>query len=385
MMRGSRLLLAALLLAAAPAFADSWNVEVLPHEAAWSVTSIGSVNEAGDAVGRYGLTGFLDPHALLWESGSGTYTDIAAEVGGLPAGYVHSFALGINNNGIVGGTVADGPLNTATQAAILWDVNAKTWQLVHPGLAGFDSSRIAAVNDLGFAVGDVINLGAPFPNPQRAYLWTPGGTDDRLLPIDPAFDGSNASELNNSGFVAGWFNDTATFASNAVLWAPDDSFTDIHPKLVAANPDIFWSRAFGISESGLVSGTSWDATFTTGRPWTWDPATDTLTLLDKGGAVGAIGSQNQGSFMAGAVGPFNDAFPAVWVDGELNVLDRLPQFTSMFAFVVNSGGVVAGDGNSPDGNRAWIGTPIPEPGLFALCLLGLGAAWMRRPRAQMSR
>jgi uncharacterized membrane protein len=161
MARHWTLVVAALLCVAAPAFPDglSWNVQLLPDEPDWLSTSAGGVNANADAVGRYTTTAWTRPHAVLWERGSGTYTDIATLFGGLPSGYQFSFANAINDNGLIGGGLFTSRTNLSftRRAAAIWDRNTGQTHVVHPSVPGFDSSGISELNNAGVAVGELFN------------------------------------------------------------------------------------------------------------------------------------------------------------------------------------------------------------------------------------
>jgi len=304
----------------------TWDIEILPDNPSWTFSIAEGMNEDADVVGRYGIG--TETHAVLWELGSSGFVDVESAFGGLPAGAVNSFAEAINDTGLIGGTIANGPLAFGTkQEAIIWDRNTLSNTVIHPTGTGFDSSRIAALNDTGIGAGHLINLTGVPPSPS-AYVWDASdlsAVSGRLLPEPAGFeDFSFALDVNESGFVAG-FAAGSTFSpsgpiGHALVWAPDDTITDLHPKLVAVEGDIVSSRALGVSDDGVVAGIAFDATFAQRWAFKWDMATDKVTLLDRGGEAFAVANGVAGRFIGGSIGDGPGSLGAIWVDE--NSLDR---------------------------------------------------------------
>jgi probable HAF family extracellular repeat protein len=120
------------------------------------------INDTGDTVGWANTAGDATNHAVLWQNGRTTPTDL-----GVIAGYADSIAFAINSQGqIVGcsGCFQNGP-------AVLWEngdmVDLNTLVPPHPGvqLIGGD----AYINDRG----EIVTSGILSNGDNHAFLLTP--------------------------------------------------------------------------------------------------------------------------------------------------------------------------------------------------------------------
>jgi len=165
-----------------------------------------AINDLGQVAGRSG-TAF--GRAFLWQEDTGM-----VDIGDLPDGRGHTFALGMNNNGQV-----VGQSSTATgDFAFRWQDGVMVGLGDLPG--GFDYSIAMDINNRGQVVGQSSNSAG-----DHAFLWQHGVITD-LGDLEGGSGYSFATGINNSSQVVGWSADRADIGitSSAVLWQDDEIF-----------------------------------------------------------------------------------------------------------------------------------------------------------------
>lgn len=273
------------------------------------------INRLGQAVGRSGYMTGGDTRAVVWQSGGVDVIDP-------PPGGDYSAAFGINDAGVVVGTVNTGTatrgfrwsrdggmqqlgtlpgdnggeafdINKAGQVvgassgpqgirAVLWRLDGRIQNL--GTLPGGNVSKAAAINDLGQVVGASTSVGG-----NRAFLWTSSGGMQALGTL-PGHTESEASGINNRGHVVGYSR--GPHGTRAFLWTSTGGMRDL-----GTLPGGNFSRAYGINNLGGVVGTS---TSSAGlRAFVWTPSsgmqdlnttiTGLATLLSEAHAINDAG------------------------------------------------------------------------------------------------
>jgi probable HAF family extracellular repeat protein len=258
-------------------------------------------------------------------------------LGTFPGGS-NSEAYDINAQGVVVGIsgIQIGPL-PETSHAFRWDaVNLMQDLGDLPG--GRDYSAAFAINASGAIVGHSEGDGGMY-----GFKWTSGAGMIQLNDLAGAHAFAEAYDLNDSGQIVGLGTTTAdptvaNFGVHAVLW--DNSTTPIDLGELPGGDDYSTARA--------------------------------INNLN-----GVVGYSDVGGF---------HAFKWTTADGmvDLNALvNDLPNgWTLTKALDINDAGQIVGNAMTPDGTRAFLLTPIPEPPTFwltALCAL-LARRLVARPR-----
>lgn len=187
-------------------FGVIWNTDgsiqkLLPFSGDPISAAVG-INNNGQVVGGSGPCAPLSPaigrHAVLWQSGSVTATDL-----GNLGGSTNNVAFGINGRGqIVGFSgLADG-----TAHAFLWQNNGPMQDL--GTLPGDVFSLALSINDNGQAVGQSCNANGNC----RAFLWQNGVMTDLNTLVAPGSAARLlvANDINNQGQIVGQAYDQNT-------------------------------------------------------------------------------------------------------------------------------------------------------------------------------
>lgn len=284
------------------------------------------INRAGEIVGASDVAGDLGTHAVLWRGAS------PSDLGTL--GGASSFAYGISNTGrIVGGsTVAGAPGVHAT----LWSGGARTDLGGVPGSSG---SYLNGINDRGVVVGGSVIAGhAPFAN--RATTWSAAGPA-ALVGLGGE---SVAMGVNDAGLTVGFGYLPNNLNARALLWN-GNSMTPLDN--LAGNS----SFAAAINNEGLVVGWSFTVDPSVGQHavlWNGTTVTDLNRYIDPLAA-------SEGWYLADARG-INDQG---WIVGTAR--NDLTGEAHAYLLSVSS---------------------VPEPGSWAMLLLGLVVLAMARHRGQ---
>ena len=193
------------------------------------------INKSGDVVGVTNLASGLV--ATLWRFGNEGY---AAElVGGLEkcaaeldmCTSTHAYAINDDADVIVGAGAPDGwtsmPVRwTPSAGGDGWDIHSlPTTETLPEGAAQGVASDGVIAGDIFFITPDV--------KKRSAVVWSPNADAPTLLPELSGFTYSNASGINNAGYVVGSIRNEQ-FERHAVLWVPTGSgYTacSLHPPL----------------------------------------------------------------------------------------------------------------------------------------------------------
>jgi probable HAF family extracellular repeat protein len=245
--------------ASAPAVAATWTPQLLNNlpGAPGNCCSLGkAINAAGDVAGMATASNGRS-HAVRWQGT--TPLDL-----GVPAGYVDSDAIGINDAGTIVGVAT----RTAApvQAGFVWTPAGGMTLLTGPGPSPVETVA-RDVNNAGTIIGELA-VGAQM----HAFRYTPAGGYVDLHPA--GYVGSSAWAVAENGAVAGYVRPTAGTLHPA-YWAPNGTFTD----LGTMGGDS--SYAFGVNSLGMVVGA---ATQPSGvqLPFLWQAATGMKTVTSPG-------------------------------------------------------------------------------------------------------
>ncbi|MBM4113884.1 MAG: hypothetical protein FJ253_11050, partial [Phycisphaerae bacterium] len=98
-------------------------------------------------------------------------------------------------------------------------------------------------------------------------IYCPPGGMPQVLPMPPNADseGAQATALNNTGFVVGWYRRPPWNLDTACAWLPDGSVIDLFP---IASGDR--SNANDVNDAGVIVGVHWIANGTPSSvPFVW--------------------------------------------------------------------------------------------------------------------
>ena len=312
---------------------------------------------------------FDSPYCFIFQAGkydNGKFKNLGALAEGQD-----SFAIALNDFGIVVGGSNNGQVDPVTGApigvAVRWEKN----KIVNLGTLGGSSSFAVDINDAGVTVGiaenttpDPDNLGGeltgfPSPTQWRAALWA-GGT---VLDLGTLGTGPDAFALlvNKRNQVTGFSytdsvvnSETGLPTVHAFLWE-NGKMTDI-PSLggLFASPS-------GLNDRGQVVGTSDLAGDLTQHPFSWfrGVLTDLGTL---GGTNGNAAWVNDAGAIVGAADLLGDVshHGFLWQDGVMQDLPPIANAPCSNAFGINSRGQVVG--NSTDCNGNGLGATLWDRG-----------------------
>ena len=174
---------------------DSAVVHALPTSGDGQCHGMGSgtafdVNDDGEIVGLSPSLTFPQ-RAVIWTGSRGNYVMETLP----PEGVAESYALEINDNGVIVGFIGDRPFGEGDRVAVVWTPSGSGWRVDSIG-----PDEAVALNDFGVVVGEV---SAPR---QEAWFWTAVGGRVSLGPWA-------AGDINNRNEVIG-----VDEHSRALLW-----------------------------------------------------------------------------------------------------------------------------------------------------------------------
>jgi hypothetical protein len=378
------------LLLAAPAQAGiKYSVTELKADPGFHRGAVGDqsfgLNNAGQGVGRERLTGLEGDRAAIWDR-QGNVTPLA-----VPDGTWFSKGDGINNAGVVSGTIAQGtPGDLDAWRAARW-VTPGSYEFFLPDNGHHSSADV--INDNGWIGG--IRYTVPYDDATfQAYVWSPDGTTRW---IDPTIDGGRIEWFGTNGsnmFVGqqALIGDDSGTSFGAVVWTES-----VGVEVLPGRGQLF-DDAQAINDAGIIVGGDYDGNVTdTGLWWDADHNLHTLAFVagTTGSAPNAINNRNQ---IAGwsadetQCDPFGDLTcrrASLWdLNGNATDLNSLIDpglgYTLLFANDINDLGEIYGEAIDATGRRfLFLARPVPEPATWAMMVLGFmlsGTAMRRRTR-----
>ncbi len=332
-------------------------------------SSANGINNRGQIVGSFWLPGYTAENAMLWQGSS--VTNLSAVIGSTS----RSSANGINENGAIIGS-----FGTYAPSATLWRDGSATLLEQPPASRG---SGGIAINNAGVMVGRGVT-----DYSERGMAWN--GT---ALTIYPPVRGniSYLNAINNHNQIVGGSSNSDLGAVFATRW---DGTTPVF--LHSAQ-----SAGMGINDAGDVVG------------WAEVPGVvgQRATLWKESGAVdlGTLGGDQSTALAINANGqvvgysnlsPHGEATHAMlWAEesglidlnGLLDAATRSAGWILTDARDINDGGWIVGQAYNVQSD-VWhayrlavrADSTVPEPGSWALVLLGVGMfGWRGRRRRAM--
>jgi len=310
---------------------------------AYRVTDLGvlsgDVSTAGRAISPSGqVVGDAENNlqAFFWSTAQG--------LRGLPhlQGGGYSVAMGINASGLIAGYSTYNELES--EHAVLW-INGRIQDL--GTLPGGDDSWANAINASSQVVG-ASNSSKTQPN---AFLWSKGkGMFD--LGVLPKGFYSEAFGVNSSGQVVGMSN-TVGGNWHAFSWSKSTGMKDLGTLDSGKSTG---ATANAINDSGQIVGTSsCGSSCTHAALWTSTGIQDLGTL--PGSSISAANGINN---LGQVVGESGGAF--IWSEatGIQDLNDLIPAgsgWTLTWAFAINDGGQITGQGEINGQTHAYLLTP----------------------------
>jgi len=166
-------------------------------------------------------------------------------------------------------------------------------------------------------------------------VYCPPNGVPQVLPMPPGAGpyGARAWGVNDAGVVAGVsFEGPNGVPEKGCIWWPDGTITVIPPAPGATN-----SPAYAINNSNMVVGNSGT------QPYVWQDGVLTSIPVPPGLGFGGAWRVSDNGFVVGTFGNQNSNARAYrWKNGELSLLEPLPNHPISVARDVNSTGVVVG-------------------------------------------
>jgi len=278
------------------------------------------VNDLGQIAGYYLVTEDGSSHGFIYDGGDYTTLDSALGDDGTTQ------ILGMSNNGQIVGTYSDG----GVEHAFVYDADGFVddadgfveLDLSEVGAAGNDIIALD-VNDLGHIVGTYVDVGTGI----RHGFLLKDGVFATIGHPDAAGFGSGGVSINNAGQIAGFYMDSS-FTVNAFVYSGGVYSTVGMPNS---------GGAYGISNSGVVSGSDNDGTTHSGFMAEISGATLVPTLVPPPVVIVWDNPID---------GDFEDA--ANWIDGvvpgetDRAVINRPGEFTVTLTSDLTVGQIVVG-------------------------------------------
>ncbi|MGA2233241.1 MAG: hypothetical protein ABSH22_20250 [Tepidisphaeraceae bacterium] len=343
---------------------------------------------AGQTVGSGDTTGSAYPQALLWSGPSGSVTNLN------PAGFVGSEIDGTTGSEQVGyGDVVTNMQGSYVQHAVLWSGTAASAVDLQPTggpWAGFNSS-VARAGSGNQQVGDVTAIPG---GTSHAVLWN--GAPSSAVDLNPANVSYSEAFGTDGAQQVGWAGNGTL---DAYLWSGTAaSAIDLGPA------GFLESRAVGVS-GGQEVGYGFGPTTTQGgvsynHAFLWTGTESSAVDLDPAGYVNSEALATNGSVQVGnafvslnAPGD-NDDIAFAWSGSAASAVDLqslLPanyDWVTSTAYSIDAAGNIYGTaGGTFDGVTGafaveW--SPVPEPGMTGVLVVGACGLLMRRKRTAIS-
>jgi len=325
-----------------------------------------SINNAGDLAGI----------------GSGAY-GLVSYAGGrltsLPYYPIHRVVVG-NNGTLLFNVPTPQSEFHGTQAYALRNGVAEHLPLYSPS----GENHVNAINNAGLIVGSAsgdarCNEWGICRGNSRAVIFGDGAVTD--LGTLNGHSESGATAVNNHGTIVGFSG--KTLAGNGA------SFIYENGTMRNLNVGTDSTVPVAINDAGQIAGTNWLGLQGRGS---WLMSNGQVEYFTLPGGATAIDLNNAGELIgdSGAWGAYR-----AWirVDGEITMLDELLHedgWSVLKVYDLNDMGQIVAEVRRPDGEYVFavltpdeppVLLPVPEPGTYAMLMVGLGmVAWVRRRR-----
>ncbi len=344
-------------------------------------SSAANINNLGQVVSLV-LDGNGQNHAVAWVGGQTFELGAASTNWGYPDHFSNPWgmsgsAIGINDVGQIAWT------NGNTGHATVW-ANGVTTDL---GTLGGAQSDARGINQAGQVVGRAQDANGNW----RAVTWN--GAQASELTTPNASSSSMVNAVNNAGQIVGYEERVSQpYSAHPVIWDQG----------VASNLDeslgsSYEPQAYGLNDVGQIVGSvKAPSTGDYYRAVLWDHGVSSMLDLPSGFYAAQAKDINNAGQVVGFMLANDDKVgfrAATWINGQVIDLNSLlpasvvdAGWVLLGANAINEVGQIVGQArNTKTGViDAFVLTPVPEAGTWAMMLLGLGAmaihARWRSPR-----
>jgi len=298
--------------------------ELLPP--GWGLVHAYGINDSGVVVGSvYDGTGVTNSFIYI----NGKYTEI------LSPGWRQVAAFAINNNNVVVGCAAD---NNNVQKGFIYS-NGQYTELLPPGWA---HARAWSINNNGVVVGE----GRDGNRIYKGFIYS-NGQYTELLP--PGWDWAQAWGINDNGVVVGLGDDNNNIKKGFIY--SNGQYTELLP------PGWDWAQALAINNNGVVAGNRGDnnitktfiysnGQYTELLPPGWDSAGTLAMGINDAGMVVSSGWDGNSKGFIYSNGEYAELLPPGWAYAS--------------ATDINNTGVVVGaiSNDDPAITKGFIAVPV---------------------------
>lgn len=333
------------------------------------------VSDTGFVTGNSRKSGSTQLIPYVWQSG------VAEEIPILSGVPTFGRGFGVNDAGLVAGESGNGP-----SKPFLYDSVTDT--ITDLGSLPGGSGGVANdLNNAGRVVGAASN-----GQSVRAFFTdastNTGTLTDLATPLGTSDSFARAYGISESGIIAGVARNAANSTSEPTLWEPD-GLGGYTPVTIGSPAGSVFGEAFAVDDAGNAVGRYSDPVSNQTRAFFYDGVTSVdldllpgvsfdnaraLDLSDDGLVVGYVADFDNAPSFGGAAVVWEGTTPT-----DLNTL--IPSgsgWNLLSANAINASGQIVGFGTFGGETRAFLLTPIPEPGTLAL--LGLGGLTLLRRR-----
>lgn len=217
--------------------------------------------------------------------------------------------------------------------------HAQTYTVTDLGVVHRDSARVHGINAAGQAVGD---SGQPHDADTHAFFWQKqGGMRD--LGTLPGGDYSSAFAINDSGLVVGTSNNATNM--RAFSWTQAGGLIDL-----GTLPGATDAQAYSVNNAGQIAG----ASGAHAAVWNAGSVQDLGTL---GGSISeAHGINNNGQVVGLSETADGSTHAFLFASGSMQDLGTLPGDTGSRADHINDAAMIVGASSGSGGTRAFFWT-----------------------------